>query len=327
LDSNSSLLETDLLLKTLPEPRNLTVKEQLIVEISRRGSDESEKCDVNWETTIGELARQSEEKFANSQFSNQSGIVLLTESKVRDANWHLFVVSKTAVKSIEIELPDGNSRSFEIDSETLIGAFLSESASWVGVSPDRCILSDDGGVLGAEVSLGNVRGKLHLALSDNSSQATELQNNEEEEEERIGNNPDETSYLFQNQNVEFRVQIPADWTVFQVKELIAIRFHTIADYVSLVFYGRNLKDELLFSREVIQNEAIMVYVRTLETGLLKTLGYENRSEVEKPVDFLQRVNRLKQSCHLDSRTCSRSLIFYDYDMVSALRALKKSDPE
>jgi hypothetical protein len=204
------------------------------------------------------------------------------------------------------------------------------------VSPDGCVLSDDGGVLGPDVILGSVRGKLHCSSSESAPKPTlnpaVLPEEEEEEvEEHPVNNHiepnEELSYLFRDQNHEFRLQIPADWTVFQVKELIAMQYHTIADYISLVFYSRNLKDESLFISQIIRDEAIMVYVRQLEITLLKTMGYGGRSEVAKPEDFLQHVRRLEQGSHLDIRICSRALIFYDYNVDRALRALKRLDTE
>jgi hypothetical protein len=213
--SNLSFLEPGLLLKTLPEPRNLTVR-----EISRRGWDDAEKLEAGWKAGVGELAEQ----FPDSQFANRAGVILLARSEVRDANWHLLMVSKTVVRALEVERPDGNSRSVEVDSEGLIGAFLPECAGWLGVA--ECELSDEGGALGPEVALGSVRGKLPCCARRVGGHSDE--------------NPDVTdgpSDMFQSHNREFRPQIPTDWAALQATELIAIRYQTIADYISLVSYS------------------------------------------------------------------------------------------
>jgi hypothetical protein len=129
-------------------------------------------------------------------------------------------------------------------------------------------------------------------------------------------------YLFQYEEQEFELPIPTDWTVFQTKEKVALRYHTIAGYVSLIFHARTLKDESLLSHCRIDHKKIHVYLRPFDRSLLESIGYGSRSGVEKPSDFLERVNELESSTGQDRRICSRCLIFYDYDVNRAREALQ-----
>jgi hypothetical protein len=129
-------------------------------------------------------------------------------------------------------------------------------------------------------------------------------------------------YHFQYEEDEFELPIPADWTVFQTKEKVAIRYETNADYVSLLFCGRNMKDETLLIHQRIGNKKIIVYIRRFDPILLESIGYGARRGVEKPRDFIERVNRLERETSQDHRTCSRCLIFYDYDVDAARDALQ-----
>jgi hypothetical protein len=129
-------------------------------------------------------------------------------------------------------------------------------------------------------------------------------------------------YLFQYEDEEFNLPIPTAWTVFETKGKVAVRYHTIADYVSLFFFARNLKDEALLIHQRIGNKKIDVYVHCFDPTLLESIGYGSRRGVEKPSDFVERVNQLERDTGQDRRTCSRCLIFYDYDVDRARSALE-----
>jgi hypothetical protein len=120
-------------------------------------------------------------------------------------------------------------------------------------------------------------------------------------------------YTFKYENNEFQLSIPMDAKVVQVKGLIADRYHTILDYISLLFRGRNLKDELILFRERIASRKIIVYIRRLDATLLQSLGYGSQRSPSTPSDFLERVTRLQRATGKDSRTCSRCLTFFGYD--------------
>jgi hypothetical protein len=130
-------------------------------------------------------------------------------------------------------------------------------------------------------------------------------------------------YLFQYEDEEFNLPIPAAWTVFETKGKVAVRYQTIADYVSLLFSGRNLKDETLLIHQRIGNKKIIVYIRRFDPILLESIGYGSRRGAAKPSDFIERVNRLERDTGQDRRTCSRCLIFYDYDVDRARDGLEQ----
>jgi hypothetical protein len=128
-------------------------------------------------------------------------------------------------------------------------------------------------------------------------------------------------YLFQYEDEEFNLPIPASWTVFETKEKVAARYQTITYCVSLIFCARNLKDETLLIRHRIGNRKIIVYIRPFDRSLLESIGYGSQRSAEKPSDFIERVKRLEAETGQDRRTCSRCLIFYDYDIDRARDAL------
>jgi hypothetical protein len=113
--------------------------------------------------------------------------------------------------------------------------------------------------------------------------------------------------------------------VLQVKEMIASRYHTIADYVSLLFCGRNLKDEQVLFRQQVGSGKIIIYIRRLDVILLQSVGHGSRRGPSKPNDFVERVTRLQQAIGKDARTCSRCLAFYEYDFDQALSAMREAD--
>jgi hypothetical protein len=129
-------------------------------------------------------------------------------------------------------------------------------------------------------------------------------------------------YLFQYEDEEFNFPIPTDWTVIQTKEKVAVRYHTISVCVSLIFCARNLKDESLLSHHRIGNRKIDVYIRSCNRSLFESIGYGSRRGVEKPSDFVERVNRLERDTGQDRRTCSRCLIFCNYDIDRARDTLQ-----
>jgi hypothetical protein len=133
------------------------------------------------------------------------------------------------------------------------------------------------------------------------------------------------TYTFDYEGDEFEFSLPTDAKVLQAKEKIADRYHTIADYVSLLFCGRNLKDELILFRQRIGSRKIIVYIRRLDAILLQSVGYGSRRGSPKPSDFVDRVTRLQQATGRDARTCSRCLTFYDYNFDRALSALREDD--
>jgi hypothetical protein len=88
------------------------------------------------------------------------------------------------------------------------------------------------------------------------------------------------------------------------------------------FNGRNLKDETLLIRQRIHNKKINIYLRSIDEILLRSIGYDSRRGSPKPNDFVERVTRLESETGQDRRTCSRCLIFYDYDFDRAREVLE-----
>jgi hypothetical protein len=129
-------------------------------------------------------------------------------------------------------------------------------------------------------------------------------------------------YLFQYEDEEFNLPIPTAWTVLQTKEKIAVRYRTISFCVSLLFCARNLKDESLLIHHRIRNRKIDVYIRACNRSLFESIGYDSRCGVAKPIDFVERVNRLERESGQDRRTCSRCLIFCNYDVDHARDTLQ-----
>jgi hypothetical protein len=68
-------------------------------------------------------------------------------------------------------------------------------------------------------------------------------------------------------------QFQWDWTVFQAREAIATRYHTIPSYVSLLFCARNLKDDALFKKSHHAVHPINIYIRRPDASLLESFGY------------------------------------------------------
>jgi hypothetical protein len=133
------------------------------------------------------------------------------------------------------------------------------------------------------------------------------------------------TYTFEYEGEEFELSIPIEAKVLRAKEMVADRYHTIADYVSLLFCEQNLKDELILFRQRIGSRKIIIYIRRLDAILLQSVGYGSRRALPKPSDFVERVTRLQQATGRDARTCSRCLTFYDYDFDQALSALREEE--
>jgi hypothetical protein len=58
-------------------------------------------------------------------------------------------------------------------------------------------------------------------------------------------------YPFQYMDDVFQLAISVDGTALKAKELIATRYETISECVSLLFCRRGLKDECVLSRQLI----------------------------------------------------------------------------
>jgi hypothetical protein len=138
----------------------------------------------------------------------------------------------------------------------------------------------------------------------------------------VGTSGSDVIYMFQYEEEVFQLTIPVDGTALKAKELIAIRYQTIAEYVSLLFCGRNLKDECVLSRQRIGSGKIIVYIRSLDAIMLQSLSFGSRRSAVKPADFVERVNLLQQKSGKDARTCSRCDQFYDYNSERTLAALQ-----
>jgi hypothetical protein len=135
------------------------------------------------------------------------------------------------------------------------------------------------------------------------------------------------AYTFCYEGDEFVLEMGAEATVRDAKQIIAEKYESIADYVSLLFCGRNLRDESVLLRQRIGNGKIVVYIRSLDAILLQSVGYGSRRGAKKPANFLELVNRLERESGKDIRTCSRCLTFYDYEYDRALAALRTGDDE
>jgi hypothetical protein len=132
-------------------------------------------------------------------------------------------------------------------------------------------------------------------------------------------------YLFEYEDVQFTLSIPPEGKVIDAKEQIADRYRTIADYVSLLFRGRNLKDESVLVRLRIGTGKITVLIQSVEAILLQSVGCESRIRSAKPANFIDLVNRLHAETGTDVRTCSRCLSFCNYDYDQSFAALRDDD--
>jgi hypothetical protein len=136
------------------------------------------------------------------------------------------------------------------------------------------------------------------------------------------------NYLFKYDDDEFNLSIPASATVADVKQMIAERYGNELDKVSLLFRGRNLKDESLLIHQRIGDKTIIVYIRSMEPIILESIGYgSSLIRVPKPANFNDLVGRLERETGASNRTCSRCLIFYEYDVDRALNALRDESEE
>jgi hypothetical protein len=115
--------------------------------------------------------------------------------------------------------------------------------------------------------------------------------------------------------------VPDHFTVLDTKQKIGRRFHVEPEYVSLFFAGRELPDTWLLSRQRVGEATVLVLIRSMDPLLLQSVGYGSRCSGERPPDFVARVDRLEAESGKDRRTCSRCLLFYDYDTERALAAL------
>jgi hypothetical protein len=118
-----------------------------------------------------------------------------------------------------------------------------------------------------------------------------------------------------------------DGTALRAKELIAHRYATVAEYVSLLFCGRNLKDECVLSRQRIGAGKIIIYIRSLEAIMLQSIGFGSARGVNKPPNFIDQVNRLQRETGKDARTCTRCYTFFNYDFDGALAALQEDQED
>jgi hypothetical protein len=62
----------------------------------------------------------------------------------------------------------------------------------------------------------------------------------------------------------FQLAIPVDGIALKAKELIATRYGTIAERVSLRLCSLDLKDECVLRRQLIVSRKIIVFIRSLD---------------------------------------------------------------
>jgi hypothetical protein len=355
-DSDSVILSPETLLRSVAEPRDLFVKKCVVCEIGQRMGEDFSRWEeeVFEDSTVGEMLVLIEKRLGRCKLANDSGQILSSDMKIEDSNHFFVAVLPGSECVIDFHLLNFKQNGLETDGEATVGRFVDYQCDILGVRERIHCVSDNRGSVNFETKLNTVRGVLRChfdgdvgpdssdrlnlnpdGLQDLNPKLPELLSVSTAPPFPIsgsggsaGSVPvsDCPTYLFQYEDDDFNLPIPAAWTVFQTKEKVAIRYHTIADYVSLLFCGRNLKDETLLIHQQIGNKKIIVCVRRFNAILLESIGYGSRRGAEKPSDFIERVTVLESDTGQDRLTCSRCLIFYDYDVSRARDALGMIEP-
>jgi hypothetical protein len=342
--SGASALCRETRLSDQPEPRDLFVTNCVVCEIRQRTGDgfggfEKEVFD---DSTVGELLVWVEERLGQCKLANDSGEIQSADVKISYSNHSFGAVPPGSECVIGLHLAGRELNGLEIDGEATVGMLVECQCSVFGVRERISCVRDDRGPVNAEQKLKTVEGVLWIdskpdGLQDSTVPIAPLSSiSDVDSGSSVSVSPisgsgcstgsvsdsDCPTYLFQNEDNEFTLPIPASWTVFETKEKVADRYETKAEYVSLLFSGRNMKDATLLIHQRIGAKPIIVYIRRFDTILLESVGYGSRRGAGKPSDFIERVNRLENETGQDRRTCSRCLMFYDYDVDRAREALQ-----
>jgi hypothetical protein len=121
------------------------------------------------------------------------------------------------------------------------------------------------------------------------------------------------SYTFVHDEEVFEMDIPDRATVGDTKQFVAKKFKTFAENVKLLHCGKELKDVLVLSKQRIRlPNRIIVYVRDMSSIILQSFGTGWLRTAEKPLDYLEQVQRLAEELDQDPRICVRAFTYFNY---------------
>jgi hypothetical protein len=127
------------------------------------------------------------------------------------------------------------------------------------------------------------------------------------------------NFLWGEQRVE--IFVGDGQTVADARQLVAERFGSMADYVTLLYAGRQLKDATVLDHlRVPPDRHLMVYIRDMSRLFLRSVRMNDPGK-DRPDNYEELLDRLIAATGNSRLTCGRCLRFYDFDYDAALEAL------
>jgi hypothetical protein len=304
-DADGRPLSPDIAPQSLPEPRDLCVQPVISCEIVSRVHGRFVD-DFPADGTVSDVLEAVQLRHGPCKLATWNGEILALAARIGDTDRVFVSVPSGSACVVSLEIHDRAVGEIEVDSQANAEAFVRSVATVFGFDKFAGSVVDSRGLIDRAACLADVRGPLRLV-------------NELPPPQRAAESGGR--FVFECEGEEFELAIPVQETVLGTKGRIAQIRHTVPEYVSLFFAGRDLPDTWLLSRQRGAGHVI-VTIRSMDALLLQSVGYGSRRGPPKPPDFVDRVNRLEAETGKDRRTCSRCLMFFEYDTERALAALQ-----
>jgi hypothetical protein len=128
------------------------------------------------------------------------------------------------------------------------------------------------------------------------------------------------AFLWEEQRAELFVA--SGQTVADARLLVAERFGSLAEYVTLLYGGRQLRDDVVLERlRVPPAGHVAVYIRDMSALFVRSVRMNDPGR-DRPDDYEALLERLIAATGARRLDCARCLRFCGYDYGAALEALR-----
>jgi hypothetical protein len=319
-DSHSKVLPESQGLEMIPEPRDLFVVAKYEFRVRLPGERPPLRKQQLATSKVKDFEREITNRFPCCRLASIQGMLLSPDAYLVDVPRDLVAVPPVSQGNVRIQLLDRQPITMAVDLDA-------KAVGLVNPPSDQMVVDDNGQIADTQL-LRDTRGVLRCQPRSPPIEDVTVQDVPAVDDIGSMSGPDgpKHSYTFVYQEQAFKMYIPDSATVGDTKMFIAKRYQSLAEYVKLIHCGKEMKDVLVLSKQRIRPpNRIIVYIRDMSSILLLSCGAAWPKTVEKPPDYLQKVEQLTRESGQDPTICARAFTYFHYNYKKALEELAELD--
>jgi hypothetical protein len=230
-DGGGATLSPDLLLASIPDPRDLFVVVDVCrFEIKSRGASPSASAILLAAATAGDLARALAAEYPGHKYADPFGLILDANRLLAGLGQVLIAVPPGSQGSVRVRLFDADVREVAVDLDATTQGFLESLCREAGLALSDGVVVDGNGPVTGNAVLREVVGLLRCVKPVAAQPTSEEPPVADVEGIQCKFDPTEPrrSYTFVHDEDVFDMKIPDRATVRDTKEFVAERFKTLA---------------------------------------------------------------------------------------------------